>query len=222
MTNPAVQKLFADVDNPVLASTVIHAVRQQQVLHVERIPSALLEPVFILASVAQLFQKQAVDDYPLLRKRLGEEIAVHNHLVRILLTGAGFQNTPPRYPERAFLNCMPGEVRLEFLPIGMRFRSGNKFGVLVYKTPSRAVVDWEGQRQERTFTDHRTAKEVTIAGGSKTTGCALDAGVVPIYSVVNDEDRAWATNAWKELTGVFSDKGTGNVRPGGTGRLRKR
>jgi hypothetical protein len=70
-------------------------------------------------------------------------------------------------------------VRLEYLPIGIRFKSCNRVGILIDKTPSRALVEWESAPTSRSFTA-RNGEEITInSHGRQRTGCALDAAVVP-------------------------------------------
>jgi len=203
--NPAVAKLFQDVDNPVFVHSAIQAVRSKQPIHTELLPDELLEPLYILECAARDMGSRVVDDFGSLRKRL-EEVEPSTELARTLLVGAGFHATAPKYPVSAYMNCEPGEVRLEYLPLGIRFRSVNRVGTLIDKTPSRALVEWESGPQIRKFTDHRTGEDVTItSNGRQRTGCALDATVVPLYTSVSPEDRTWATNAWKELSGVFND-----------------
>jgi hypothetical protein len=109
------------------------------------------------------------------------------------------------------MNCASDEVRIEFLPVGTSFYfncGGGKTrrGVLVSKTASRAVVEWRGAPQSKTFHDNKNDKDVTItSSGSYRQGCALDCGVVPIHRVISPEDHNWAVNAFKELTGSFDE-----------------
>lgn len=212
--NPAVEKLFASVLNPLAAQALEQALRYAPPLTTESLTDELLPPAFILANVARDFNTVLVDDYGLLRTRLEalQEYADLPRLCEELLAGAGFNATPRRYPEAAHLNCAADEVRMEFLPVGTAFylNTGNgktKRGVLVSKTASRALVEWDGRPQERSFTDHRSGEEVTITASGRTrTGCALDCGVVPIHRTISPEDHEWAVNAYKELTGAFDDK----------------
>lgn len=205
--NPAVQKLFEHVENPVLVSAALAALAEGPVTAAD-VPAALLEPLFVLNAAAREMAGDAiVDDPAMLRERLLEEGAALHNITHALLDGATFNSEPRKYPLSAFMNCEEGEVRLCYLPDGARFKQGDRVGQLIYRTPSRAVIEISGGKKEKTFQNHKTGEDVTISSsGMIRTGCSLEAPVRPIYTNVNHEDRVWATNAWKELTGTFKDE----------------
>jgi hypothetical protein len=198
--NPAVERLFAGVTNPILLGALTQALGYKEIIRVEALPEDLLPPLYILSCVAREFGERVTDDPILLRQRT--EACNVPPLARQLLEGATFQGVAPKYPAAALMNCSSGEVRIEYLPVGLRFHCCGRLGMLLGKTPSRALVRWEGGRKEHSFLDKRTGEQVTFeSNDSKTTGCALDAPVTPIYSKISDEDHDWAVNAYKILTG---------------------
>lgn len=209
-TNPAVTRLFSRVANPVMTDSLTFAVRSKQIISVENLPDELLAPAYLLAEVAREFGETLVDDFPLLRKRVDEDAPDDQEtVVYDLLRGATFSGKAPVFPESARENCEPGEVRIAYLPIGSRVRlMGNgtsRLGTITDRSPSRAVVLWEGTKSETSITNRRTGKTVTFeSDGAKVTGCALDCPVIPILSVVATVDADWVTNAFKELRGVFA------------------
>lgn len=209
--NPAVAKLFEDVENPIIKQAAIQALALREPLKAENLPGELVEPLFILAAVAREMHGAPIVDNPAaLRERIqsaDETCGVHHQLTWALLDGAGFNTEPRKFPDVAKMNCEPGEVRLHFLPDGARFKIGTRTGQLIYRTPSRAVITLSGGKTEKTFKNNRTGEDVTIsASGLVQQGCALDAPVTPIYTAVSHEDRVWAINAWKEITGVFEEE----------------
>ncbi len=209
--NPAVTRLFEAVENPILVASALAALQTAKPLNAKDLPTPLVEPLFVLSAAAREMAGAPLVDTPAtLRERIEEEDLELRGISRALFDGASFNTQPPKFSERATMNCEPGEVKLEFLPEGARFRSGSREGQLIYKTPSRAMVEWNSGPQSKTFKNHQAGGtegvDVTITtSGKQRTGCALDAPVTPIFSVVAPEDRAWAVNAWKEITGVFSE-----------------
>jgi hypothetical protein len=208
--NPVVDRLLTGV-SLLAAISFQHALKQGEPLIVEHLTDDLLAPAYILANVARDFNTPLVDDYALLRKRTDEELDAPPALVADLLAGAGFSDTPRTYPEAAHANCSADEVRIEYLPVGATFYfdcGGGKTrrGTLISKTASRAVVEWQGKAESRTFHDNRNDKDVTItSAGNYRQGCALDCGVVPIHRVIAPEDHDWAVNAYKEMVGTFDE-----------------
>ncbi len=208
--NPAVTKLFAGV-NPLAAQALAAALRIREPLEAEHLSDDLLAPAFILANVARDFRTVLIDDYALLRQRLERQQEACPPIVEQLLAGCTFNSTPPMYPEAARMNCAPGEVRIEYLPLGTQLylncgEGRTRRGTLVSKTASRAVVEWQGQASSRTFHDNRNDKDVIItASGTYRQGCCLECGVTPIHRVISPEDHDWAVNAFKELTMTFDE-----------------
>lgn len=201
-SNPAVASLFREV-NPFLRLELERALAAGAGLNAEELPEELLVPLFVLNCVAL---DLGAEPLVINSARLRELTAATEPegAAGSLLDGATLNLTPPRYPERATMNCLPGEVMLEYLPDGARFRCGGRIGQLVYRTPSRAVVDWEGAAKERRFTDKHGDQVIITASGAQRTGCALSAPVLPIYKTVTAAERDTATNAYKELTGVYN------------------
>lgn len=208
--NPAVKKLFEAVDNPILVSACLAALARREPIDTDTLPADLVEPLFILSTVAKEMNGAAVVINPAalrLRAKEDADVCIHHNLTNALLDGAGFNSEPRKFSEAATRNCEPGEVQLEYLPDGARFRVGMRHAQLIYRTPSRAVIEISGAKQERNFTNHRTGEDVTItASGTVRTGCSLQTPVVPLYTSVNHEDRMWAVNAWKEIAGIFDEQ----------------
>ncbi len=206
--NPAVERLLAHVEHPLYRTVLLQAMREKEPVQVEHVPEELLEPLFILAMAGREYGERKVDDLPLLRKRIEDE-PLQETVAQQLLAGASFRNTEPTYPPSASVNCGPGEIQLHYLPLGARFRLVTEYqartGTLIDKTPSRATVEWEGGKAERSFTDRRNGATVIIDASSKRTGCALECAVTPIHTAMNPEDVAWVMNAYKEVTGTFDE-----------------
>lgn len=208
LSNPAVARLFREV-NPFLAEDAATALRNPEPLAAVALATPLLEPLFILACAARdLHGASPVDSVTALRNRLAEEVAPNsNSLAEQLLNGASFSRTAAAYPPVARNNCEPNEVQIEYVPLGARFKFRGtvvRYGRLLDKTPSRAVVQWEGAPQRREFTDSRTGAPVVIeTDGARRSSVALSTPVIPVHVTVADADREWVTNAWKELTGVY-------------------
>jgi hypothetical protein len=219
--NPAVEKLLAGVQHPILRSAFLAAVKSSELFLAAAVPDGLLAPTFIFACAArELGASAPVDDFGLLRKRTDEE-GEDSSLVAALLRGAAFSARAPSYSAAATANCGPGEVRIQYLPIGASFRMQcpgySRAGTLLDKTPSRAVVAWEGGKAEREFTTRQGAT-VTIVERASATGCCLETPVIPVYSVVPPEYRDWAINAYKELVGTFEE----NPKEGKNGKPKRK
>jgi hypothetical protein len=202
--NPALDRLFSACPAPAYREALTLALKDKFLLRAEALPEELLTAVFILAAVARDFNEpRLVDDYAELRRRTEAESP--EGLAAELLAGASFTARVPNFTSSQTMNCGPGEVHLEALPVGARFRSSvgtwSRGGVLVDKTASRAVVEWEGMARTSSFVSKKTGEAVEFeSSGSKRTGCCLKAPVVPIFAVVTPEERDWAVNAYKILT----------------------
>ena len=215
--NPAVTKLFEQVENPIIVQAALQALATREPLAAETLPADLLEPIFILTTASQEMKGPSiVDDPAKLRERLREDGDTRRKLCQALLfDGASFNAEPRKFPEAASMNCEAGEVKLHYLPDGARFEMCGRQGQLIYRTPSRAVIEITGTPKQKTFKNHQAGGvegvDVTITtSGRERTGCSLDAPVKPIFLTVQHEDRVWAINAWKEVTGVFEEEESGS------------
>src|SRR5579884_570722 len=188
--NPAVQKLFEDVENPILVQAALQALRLQEPIDADYLPAPLVEPFFILHTAAiEMKGREIVLNPNVLRDRVSGgdvEVSPHHQLTWALLDGAGFNSEPRKYPDIAKMNCEPGEVRLQYLQDGQRFKMGNRQGQLLYRTPSRAVITLSGGPTQKTFKTHQKGgiegEDVTItSSGIVSRGCSLDAPVTPIH-----------------------------------------
>ena len=208
-SNPAVLRLFEGVGNPVLTSAFAQAFRlaRKSPLEVERLPSDLLIPALLLGAFSQEFSRPALSDMGLLRTRILREMGEpRNYVARQLLSGATFTGAARTYSEAARANCAPGEVQVQFLPVGSRFLCGERTGILEHKNRCRAIVSWVGNKVEKDIVNRKTGATVTIkveAGGAPSV--CLECPVTPLSPVVPKEESAWIANAWRELSGAFDD-----------------
>lgn len=206
--NPVVERLFEGIQNPVFRQSFEQAVRfaRNAPLHVEALPEELLVPALLLGALGAEYNARMIDDMAKLRERIHEEIGwPESSLARQLLEGATFTGATRTYSEAARANCAPGEVQVQFLPIGTRFKCGPKTGILEDKNNCRAMVRWFGNKVEREIHTRDGASTTILVEKGGAPSLCLDCPVEPLSSVISKGESEWLFNAWKELTGAFDE-----------------
>ena len=211
--NPAVERLLPTTIHPALRHSFLLALETRQPLQADRVPTELLAPALLLATVARDYAApDLVDDPAKLRERTEQETDAAEPVLKAVLQGATLSGAPPAYTPAQQEGCGPGEVQLRYLRLGTQFLIGNPYsgpkrGQLLDKTASRATVLWFGKGEERSFTDKKSGEEVIIhASGNRVSGCALECPVKPLHAVIPPGEADWLRNAYHELTGTFRDE----------------